>query len=381
MPTRRTAIKLTLSLCITTILTAWASQNSINAYWQQTYHSESPLTTLNKYPLWQAGSAFQTKVTDQYHRLITQLFSSDTAPETILNQTPPLPLTTPDTHQETITNTTTTFSTKTSPIIEPQTPETDTAIPITTVEPNDLTTEIATDDTNITSDIANTPPESVTLQHGDHVLFVGDSLMKSVAPHIQRWLKEQYNITSSNLSKPSTGLAYPAFFDWPATIEKHLKEDPNIRLMIVMMGTNDAWDFPNPTKEGAFFKFKSEDWVSTYHRRIMRILQAAETTNTAVIWIGLPTMKSPKFDGKMRYVDGFMRATTFNRVIWIPTMPILDNEQGQYADSIIHNGKLTRMRKKDGIHFSTIGELAIAQAVKDKIQYQSSDTLSSPTPP
>lgn len=68
--------------------------------------------------------------------------------------------------------------------------------------------------------------EAAAIRSGDKVFFAGDSLMQGVAPFVQKSLKQQYGIESANLSKQSTGLSYPSFFDWPKTIEETLKKHP-----------------------------------------------------------------------------------------------------------------------------------------------------------
>jgi len=59
----------------------------------------------------------------------------------------------------------------------------------------------------------------IPLNANDRILLVGDSLMQGLAPHLITSLKRKYQVESMDLSKHSTGLTYPAFFDWPATVE------------------------------------------------------------------------------------------------------------------------------------------------------------------
>ncbi|HCR6473330.1 TPA: DUF459 domain-containing protein, partial [Shigella flexneri] len=79
------------------------------------------------------------------------------------------------------------------------------------------------------------PPANIVLGQGDKVFFAGDSMMQGVAPFVERSLKKQYGIQSVNLSKQSTGLSYPKFFDWPNTIEQTLKQQTDIRLLVVFL--------------------------------------------------------------------------------------------------------------------------------------------------
>jgi len=55
--------------------------------------------------------------------------------------------------------------------------------------------------------------------------------MQGVAPHVQKHLQQGYQIKSVNLSKQSTGLSYPGFFDWPKTIQETLASGRNIKIL------------------------------------------------------------------------------------------------------------------------------------------------------
>ena len=52
-------LSLFTSILMSALIAAWFSQNPINAYWQQTYHRNSPLEPLAAYGWWQTGAALQ----------------------------------------------------------------------------------------------------------------------------------------------------------------------------------------------------------------------------------------------------------------------------------------------------------------------------------
>lgn len=52
-------ISLFASLLVCAFGAAWFSQDSINAYWQQTYHQASPLEPLSEYEWWRTGAKLQ----------------------------------------------------------------------------------------------------------------------------------------------------------------------------------------------------------------------------------------------------------------------------------------------------------------------------------
>ena len=54
-------ISLFFSILLSAVALTWFAQNSINAYWQQTYHENSPLEPLSEYAWWRIGADWQQK--------------------------------------------------------------------------------------------------------------------------------------------------------------------------------------------------------------------------------------------------------------------------------------------------------------------------------
>ncbi len=52
-------LSLFASILMSALIAVWFSQNPINAYWQQTYHRNSPLEPLAAYGWWRSGAALQ----------------------------------------------------------------------------------------------------------------------------------------------------------------------------------------------------------------------------------------------------------------------------------------------------------------------------------
>ncbi|MDO4694288.1 MAG: DUF459 domain-containing protein [Eikenella sp.] len=322
-------------LC-TALLTVWFGQQSINAYWQQTYHRAGPLEALNRYAWWQSGARLQAAANDR-HRALTDWFAehnvrwqqsaaadkgvqvarAHAAPPEQANVKPP---------SETV-----------KPLAEEQ-----------------------------------RTPDKVRLTAGNKVFFAGDSMMEGIAPHLQRRLRSEYGIQSVNLSRQSTGLSYPQFFDWPAVIEKQLQDDPDIKLLLVFLGPNDPWDFPNPQQPGSgYLKFQSPEWEAVYRRRIDRIAQAARRAGVQLVWLGIPLMKGSKLNTQMRYLDGIMASELQGKAIWLPTDRLLGgSESGEYHDSVEVDGRPLRVRSKDGIHFTLKGQQFLADHIATYIEYR-----------
>lgn len=206
----------------------------------------------------------------------------------------------------------------------------------------------------------------LTLAAPGKVLFAGDSLMQGVAPPFQRSLRVDHGIDSVNLSRQSTGLAYPSAFDWPQTIEDALAADASIRLLVVMLGPNDPWDMPDPEHPGGrYLKFESPQWEVVYRGRVARILDAAKAHGVSVLWIGAPGMKREQLDAQMAWLMPVIRdEVTRHGAVFVDTRPLLSIPDQPWSDAIPIDGVMTKMRSGDGIHFTPAGQNYIARHVQ-----------------
>lgn len=428
-------------LCVALLL-VWFSQRSISFYWQQTYHQESPLESLERYQWWRVGGELQQKFNQEYEELIVWF---DSIQEDFRKNLNSLVLTK---HSDNLLdNKTPVEKWKSSPIssqpvkvavkLPPQEPIKEPELKVFSRSINlintysdhtlhqlsfvhiknmnqyrqvlitkflnrkeereenaparDLTiigekkTEIVP--TKNTSQIGvipvaiNTSNEQQVITHshkvtfvelhtGNKVLFAGDSLMQGIAPQIQKVLKKKFGINSINLSKQSTGLSYPHFFDWPATIETTLAKDAQIKLLIVMLGANDPWNMPNPAKKhGAYLKFKSTEWENVYRQRIQRIIDTAKQHQVQLIWIGVPFMRKNQLNQQTRYLNQLYAKEMQQYGIWLPLEQYLSGGKDHFTDTITLNQKPVRVRSKDGIHFTLAGGRYLAEYILQYIHY------------
>lgn len=212
---------------------------------------------------------------------------------------------------------------------------------------------------------AATPVHSITLTREDKVLFVGDSLMQGVAPHIRKALHKQHGIVGIDLSKQSTGLAYPSFYNWPKQTAAAFKGNNNIRLMVVFLGPNDPWDIPSPSGKGyPYLKFKSDDWEKVYRSRIREMLAIAQGNSAKVIWLSPPNMKRRKLNDGMIYLDKlFSDEVKDIHGYFVPTSNLLGCYNNQFSSFVELDGKRIKVRIDDGVHFTLAGQKLIADKV------------------
>lgn len=224
------------------------------------------------------------------------------------------------------------------------------------------------------ADAAAVAPEAagktpIQLGENDRVLLIGDSMMQSLAPHIQRELLARHHIKSINRGKPSSGLRYPDYYNWPEHLAAQLEENPDVRLIIVLLGANDPQDTPNPAAPEQKLNFGTPEWENYYRGEIRKILQTAAARGAKTLWIGPPLMKAPKYSKKITYLDGLIADEVEKaQQHYQNTNRLFAKADGSYTAFLPdERGKPVAVRKGDGIHFTGPGEKILTRHILEQI--------------
>lgn len=329
MPMINDTLRIFYLLISVSVCVFWVMQHSINAYWQQTYHTPSPLTPLDRFSIWKFGDSTGLFLKNYAAYGNNTLYDlnvrvNDYVNHCCLSDTVEVPAV-----QDQI------LAIQAKPVI-----------------------------------VAD--PNMIALTTDNEVFFGGDSLMQGVAPIVQKKLLSDYQINTINLSKQSTGLSYSSFFDWPKTVEQALIDHPKISLVVMFLGPNDPWDIPDPeNKGGTYIKFQSPRWESIYREKIKRIITATQQHQAKLIWLGPPNMKKDKLNQQMIYLMSVIEDEVGkNHAIYVDTREILGNKNNVFSDSVINNEQQkTKVRSGDGIHFSSAGVKILAENIESHIQF------------
>lgn len=350
-------VQMLYAVVATLAVLIWLMQPSLNSYWQETYHREPLATALQDTAWMRSGPALQQRwmanvtlwtasLADFDRKVIAtidQIWFGTSANASAPDHTPAL-----------------------VPQEIDQPAVIDTALINTSGMPEGQPSDLPSFDypQRENDDTAS----GVLLSRHDKVLFVGDSLMQGVAPHIRSVLFKQGGIEGLDLSKQSTGLAYTGFFNWPKTVADAFAQHPDIKLMVVFLGPNDPWDFP--LKKGQpYLRFKSAEWEAAYRERIQSLLNTARLNNARVLWLEVPVMKKKQLNEGMTYLNDLYASEVLNAGgIFIPTNAILGSDGSTFEAYATINDKKTKVRVDDGVHFTLSGQRAIASKVLTYIQ-------------
>lgn len=343
------AARVAYALLVVGVLLAWLNQQSLALYCQQKYHQRCELPMLGESATWRLGGSLNQAFVDARERFFDSLTAQRVeapapvpeppAPPPVVELAPNIPVVTVRLD---------------APAARPVAPKPK-PLPVPVAKP-------------VPASPSPSPPVAyspqVTLSANDEVFLVGDSMMQGVAPHLSNTLLKRHGIRSVNLSRQSTGLSYPGFFDWPRTVAKTLREHPRIRLMVVFLGPNDPWDMPQG-KGKPFLRFRTPAWELSYRQRIDAILDPARERGVQVIWVGPPNMQQPRLSTAMAYLsDLYRQQAQQHGQHYVSANVVLGYKAGEFSSTVDNGqGGQLRTRADDGIHFTIPGQKLIANQV------------------
>lgn len=215
----------------------------------------------------------------------------------------------------------------------------------------------------------------LVLSAGDRVLFIGDSLMQGVAPHAAAALKKQLpGIFTLDLSKQSTGLAYPGFYDWPATAARAITQH-RINTLVVFMGANDFYDMPVSGKK---YVVGTPQWQTAYTQVVFSMIAFAQAQKVRVVWMEMPPMDKPILRERVPALNAaFLNAVTAQKARWVPSQDLLSDAGGAYKKFIPNaQGAAIQMRLDDGVHFTVAGQKRLAGRLLAQFSLPASSSVS-----
>ena len=203
------------------------------------------------------------------------------------------------------------------------------------------------------------------------VILIGDSIMQGFGWGFENALKTS-KISIKNMAKASTGLTNKKFYDWSEELKAalaSLENRPQNLLIFALFGANDAYSY---TFDEQALDFGTDAWREAYEGRIAEIYEIAAEHGAQVVWLGVPCMKSEKFDKKMKALN----------LIYKDAAQKYGARYIDISGAICDNGKYLKegadkkpLRKDDGMHISMNGAKKIAVYVVDKLLNGQSDNF------
>ena len=194
----------------------------------------------------------------------------------------------------------------------------------------------------------------------------GDSLAVDLSKALERLYAEDPNLVVIDQSVGNSGFVRQDYFNWDTAIAEQIAAD-SFDLAIVSIGVNDRQEL---SVNGETLAPLSNGWNSAYQARIGSFLNQLRAARKPVIWVGLPPMSKADYSAAMGQINNLQRLASFSGgAEFLDIYERFLGEDGKYSSyGPDVTGQNARMRKDDGIHFSSAGADKLAFYLSQSIR-------------
>lgn len=135
----------------------------------------------------------------------------------------------------------------------------------------------------------------------------------------------------------------------------------------MIIGANDNQPIAN--SHGVFSPLQPE-WMNIYRQKIIEITESLHNSGKPWIWIGQPAFRNDNLTQKMQTLNElYKNATEAAGGYFVNIWDGFINAQGQFSFSGYDiNGKITRLRTNDGIHFTFEGKRKLVSYLRKPLE-------------
>lgn len=225
---------------------------------------------------------------------------------------------------------------------------------------------------------ADLPPPKPTIAKSDtavRLAVFGDSLAIDLAKALDRYYAEDPNISILSQGVGDTGFVRKDVMDWGVKINEAIAAN-TFDIAVFIIGINDRQKMRlNDVSYGSL----TPEWTAEYQARVSAVVSALRAANKPTIWIGLPPMSRTEYNKTMSGISEIQRLAAFGGgAEFLDIYERFVDEESKYTSyGPDLNGKNVRMRKDDGIHFSSAGadKLAFYLAQSLKLYYRGAGSV------
>ena len=209
-------------------------------------------------------------------------------------------------------------------------------------------------------------PEVSKAEGATRLAVFGDSLAVDLSRALERFYATDPNLVVINQGVGDSGFVRNDFFDWDKAIGTQIAAN-SFDVAVVMIGVNDRQEI---SANGQSYKSLTDPWKSIYQLRLMSFLNQLRAARKPVIWVGLPPMAKDDYSAAISQISAMQRLATFSGgAEFIDIYDRFLGEDGKFsANGPDVSGQSARMRKDDGIHFSTAGSDKLAFYLSQSIR-------------
>ncbi|MGV3573772.1 MAG: DUF459 domain-containing protein [Devosia sp.] len=209
-------------------------------------------------------------------------------------------------------------------------------------------------------------PQVEKAENATRLAVFGDSMAVDLAKALERFYAEDPNLLVIDQGVGSSGFVRDDYFNWNKTIGEQIAAD-SFDLAIVIIGVNDRQEI---RVNGQSYNSLTPQWTSAYQARLNDFLGQLRAARKPVIWVGLPPMSKTEYSAAMSQISALYKMAAFSSgAEYLDIYERFLGEDGKYSSQGPDvNGQNARMRKDDGIHFSTAGADKLAFYISQSIR-------------
>jgi hypothetical protein len=227
--------------------------------------------------------------------------------------------------------------------------------------------------------VADAPPPKPKIEKSPtatRLAVFGDSLAIDFAKALDRFYSEDPNLVVVPMGVGDSGFVRQDFYDWNTVIGEQITQN-TFDIAVVIVGINDRQTIH---QDGNSYKALTPEWTNIYQQRINTFAAHLRVARKPTIWIGLPPMSKSEYSAALSQISAMYRMAAFaNGAEYLDIFERFLDEEGKYSSyGPDLNGQRVRMRKEDGIHFSSAGadKLAFYANQSIKLFYQGGGAVS-----
>jgi len=199
------------------------------------------------------------------------------------------------------------------------------------------------------------------------VYMAGDSFAEWIGADLTTYGQNSGPVTTSTDGKISSGLANPAFFDWPARLTQAMVTNkPDV--VVLVLGANDL---NGVSGSAGYFANGTPGWFTEYGRRQGQIMDTVGQSGAQLYWLAQPPMRDPGQNAAAYAVNQSAQAQIVSRpwVHYVDTWTLFSDASGNYATTVIEaSGQPITARQSDGLHLSREGATLLAASAYAQIR-------------
>ena len=198
------------------------------------------------------------------------------------------------------------------------------------------------------------------------IYVIGDSLGKGIFGGLYRAFRKDGDVRVFEKTRSSAGLLKRSDSNVSVIAGKAVEQDV-IHIAVVLFGTGDRGSVRVNQQRKLI---GTSEWRNEYGRRVDEFIKVLQRKTSAIYWVGMPVMRSPKYSRETEMLNGIFRERAYqNGIRFVDTWKGFEEPGGGFSPfGPDLAGKIGRLRDKNGVHFTVAGYRKLASFVEREIR-------------